>query len=417
MLESMLQRGQSSLQAPHGNLALCQQNEVNSTVRNDSTLICSPPASLSDYEHDHGSRFPLPPEHETLQYASKYFQNFNQAMPLFHLESFTETIKNWYRNPSQRNEATWASINVMIALSIHHTPDEKTAESDRVATRCIGNAQSVMDNLVYREEDLKGLQVILGLVIIFLGSPHPYPTSVLIATAVQLVHRLRLHLRTEHDETSSNTLAERRCLFWITYILDRDISSHTLEPYLLQEHDIDFDFDDTLASIPSFGALEFGAGIDFNYLLARIKLAQLQGKSYDLVHSVRASRFNPNQKQAATERLNQMLSEWYGSLPEQTNLRNFLQLDKRIQRHCISLHISYYQCLFIAHQTHARNGSWHQRLINFSDSIAHKEADIATNLETTQPILPLNWTRLLDASREFLSLSEVIGANDSALIW
>ncbi|KAK7415719.1 hypothetical protein QQX98_005632 [Neonectria punicea] len=370
--------------------------------------------TLQSLESTHTDEMPLPPRHEIEPLVANYFQGFNQAMPLFHHENFMKMVQDWYHFPSRRDQASWSAINVVIALSLRHTPSGKTNAGDSMASTCIRNAQSTMDSLVYRDQDLKGLQVLLGLALLFLGTAHPHPACVLVATAVKLAHRLKLHIKEESD-AHENT-RERNRLFWITYIVDRTISMHTVEPYLLQYHDMDIDVKG-VTGLDDVGFVflnDSSQRVDFFQL--RIELAIIQGKVYDLVYSVRASKLSSNQKQAATERLDRMLDQWYRSVPEYFTFGKAAELEARLRRHCISLHVAYYQCLFSSRRANASERPWVKRLIDYSDTLG-QESEPSKESQHASALLPSNWSNLVTAARSCLALSDLIDDNDSALRW
>ncbi|WAO84715.1 Fungal-trans domain-containing protein [Fusarium falciforme] len=371
--------------------------------------------ALQGFDSHEVEDFPLPPRHEIEPLISDYFKGFNQALPLFSQESFMEMFQEWYQRPNQRDQASWSAINVVIALSLRYAASEDTisrGDRDSMASTCLSNAQSTIESLVYRHQDLKGLQVLLGLVFLFRGTAHPHPTCVLTATAVKLVHRLRLHRKSDINPRNS---AERDRLFWIAYIIDRDISAHTTEPYLLQDHDIDVDVDGCTDSNDTAGYLFAGnEGLGINFLQLRIQLAHTQGKVYELVHSVQASRFFAGRRRGATDRLHRMLEEWYSKIPDHFTFGKAALLERVPRRHCISLHIAYYQCLFSAHRVHAPNMMWVQRLTDFSDGLERDDID---DSEAGPSLLPPYWPTLVEAARSFLALLDLIEVHDSALRW
>ncbi|KAJ4312872.1 hypothetical protein N0V84_009726 [Fusarium piperis] len=372
--------------------------------------------ALEASEPHEAEDFPLPPQHKIEPLISNYFKGFNQALPLFTQESFMKMLQEWYQLPNQRDQATWSAINVVIALSLRYaTSEDPIARGDRdsMASICLSNAQSTIESLVYRDQDLKGLQVLLGLVLLFQGTAHPHPTCVLTATAVKLVHRLRLHRKSNMDHGKS---AERDRLFWMAYMIDRDISAHTTEPYLLQDHDIDVDVDGCTDSNATAGYLfADNDRLCINFLQLRIQLAHTQGKVYDLVHSVQASRFFAGRRRGATDRLHRMLEEWYSKIPDHFTSGKAALLERSPRRHCISLHIAYYQCLFSAHRVHAPNMVWVQCLTDFSDGL--ERDDLEDDPEAGSSLLPLYWPTLVEAARSFLALLDLIEADDSALRW
>ncbi|KPM43826.1 hypothetical protein AK830_g2784 [Neonectria ditissima] len=376
----------------------------------DTPASLQPRKLLQLAESTEEEELPLPPRHEVDPLVDYYFEDFNQAMPIFHQEDFLAMVEDWYEIPSQRDQASWSAINVVIALSLRHNPS-RTKAGDEMASTCIRNAQSAMDSLVYRDQDMKGLQVLLGLALLFLGTAHPHPACVLLATAVKLAHRLKLHRKGQLD-APGNSLEQQR-LFWITYIIDRTISLHTTEPYLLRDVDMDIDIKE-IQNTDTLYIAECDEVFDFFHV--RVNLAFIQGKVYDHIYSVRASKLSTSQKQAATDRLDWMLNEWYKSVPECFTYKNAVKLDPSSQRHCISLHMAYYQCIFSSRRANAHDKPWVKQLIDFSDTISNK-GKVATDSHLASPLLPSNWPSLVEAARSCLALSDLIDDGDSALRW
>ncbi|KAM0344163.1 hypothetical protein ACHAPU_007885 [Fusarium lateritium] len=193
-------------------------------------------------------------------------------------------------------------------------------------------AQSAMDKVVYRDQDLLGLQIVLGITIFFMHTAHPHPACVLIATAVKLVYRLKLNLPPQTAEHRRHA-AERARLFWLTYTLDRDLSLRTSEPYLIQDHDIGIEVDKLgngagrgcVTILPDFSPDEpfdpyevkrkWDLAEKINVPKTRARLAFVQGKIYDNIYSFRAMAISASEKRRAVDDLERMLEEWYTSLP------------------------------------------------------------------------------------------------------
>lgn len=364
--------------------------------------------------------YPFPKWSNAEAFANIYFKHVNQTTQLFAAPTFMKMLDEFYDGPPEnRDQVTWSAINVVLALQFYLDPDKITAADARAAI-CIKRAQSVMDQLVYRTEDLLGLQVILGVAMFFMHTAHPHPACVLIATAVKLVHRLKLNVppqTTEHHQQS----AERARLFWLTYTMDRELSLRTSEPYLLQDHDIGIEIDDMSSSPgkgcvrippkvlrhslsdPSERSRQYKEAVEINIPMTRARLAVIQGKIYDQVYSVRASRMSPSEKQQALEGLDGMLDDWYSSLPP-----NF---KRSVQGFSISAHITYYQCLFSTRRATIHNTDWIKRLDDYASS--------KTRLNAAQRalLLPSNWLTLVKVARCCLTMLSKIPSRNTALRW
>lgn len=143
-----------------------------------------------------------------------------------------------------------------------------------------------MSSMVNSIQDLRGLQVLLGLVMLFARVPDSQPSLMLIAAALQLSHRLRLHESSHEWEMNSGASMEGRCIFGITYILDKDVNVRSSISYLHQDHDTPLETPDTFDEPSAAGVIHDHTGqLSFSFLAAHLHLARIQGRTYDWTHS------------------------------------------------------------------------------------------------------------------------------------
>lgn len=382
-----------------------------STVTSNWAGLASTMSPIENSDH-----FALPPIDQVSALVNKYFSDYNQAMPLFYQPQFMRMLDNWYRCPHERNEASWASINVVLALALQHAPSAATASEDQVSSECIRNAQSVLNHLVIRDEDLQGLQVVLALVILFLGTTRPQPSCVLIGTAVKLAHRLKLHLQDGLNDTNTDLAAQKERLLWIAYILDRDISMRTVEPYGLQDHDMEIDAISATLRGDSAGVLSLpdDPSRTANIFHLRIQLARIQGQMYDLTYSVRARKFSGHQQEAAIEKLTHLLESWRKTVPEGFRIEDLSTCaSDNILSQLLPLYLAYFLCLFTANRLQSRNSSWMERLVAFCDTIVHSDAIAFSSVsplsaKSNMKLLPTNWPSIVQAARSCLGLYQFV---------
>lgn len=395
-------------------------------------------SSSSDHEHPY---LHLPPLHTVFPIIKRYFATCNPALPIFHEATFYAMVLDWYSSESSistgRDPATWAVINATMALALRQTVDVggfndiRRQDDDRLAREYMANAQSVMDILVTRDEDFKGLQTILCLSLLFASSPAPKPACVLVATAVKLVHRLRAHTKEGKEGLDAATALHRDRLFWVTYVLDRDMAMKSLEPYIQQENE--YDVEPPGPSIP-----EDGVGVlispdgtqKINIFHYRVKLALIQGSLHDTVHSVRARSMCAKKAKAASERLGAALWEWRGSLPDvfqHNKLRSWAKEGGGVPRMLLQLHLTYMMCFFMSFRLHTRDPGWLRQLLEFSDQYAPgniqlheqgKDSDASfRGAAKITVMLPDHWKMFPDAAREALDLVRMVDDADTALVW
>lgn len=390
----------------------------------------------------------LPPIQVSFPIIKRYFETCNPGLPIFHEPTFYTMFIDWYRvaeessssSPQQqqqkqvRDPATWAVINATMALTLRQTAARNIAtreEEDRLARECMSNAQSVIDTLVTRDEDFKGLQTLLCLSLVFLSSATPKPACILIAMAVKLVHRLRAHTREGKEKMDAAAALQRDRLFWVTYVLDRDLSMRSIEPYMQQDSEHDVELPESGIPADGVGVL---TGLDgaqrFNLFHYRVQLALIQGALHDTVHSVRARRMPREGREAASGKLGLKLWEWRCSLPDgfrPENLKDWVKGTGSVPKVLLQLHLSYYLCFFMSFRLHVRDHGWMKKLMEFSTRYApggngrnEQGEDTGVSARVTDqdiPLLPAHWKDFVKAARLSLDLVHMIDDTETALIW
>lgn len=152
-----------------------------------------------------------------------YFDACNSVIPLFSEAHFMPLIARWYGKSPKRDRATWAAILVVIALGSRSLIPGSSDPEELVEREnyCMRNAQSVMSELVTRDEDLLGIQVLLALVMLFYNCSDLRPASILSSTAMRLVHRLQLQSSSSAQHFTAEEVQQRSRVFWNAYILDK----------------------------------------------------------------------------------------------------------------------------------------------------------------------------------------------------
>lgn len=182
------------------------------------------PINPSIYEGPGPDSLMLPPLEDILPVVDHYFYTFNTVIPLFHQPVFMKMLHTWYSQPQSRDRATWAAIQIVMALG-YRTPQLALGETQvkhiERADVCLRNAQTVVSELVTRDQDLLGVQILLGIVMLFQNSRDPKPASVIIGTAVRLAHRLQLHSSNAGELFPAVEADQRSRVFWIAYTLDK----------------------------------------------------------------------------------------------------------------------------------------------------------------------------------------------------
>lgn len=338
-------------------------------------------------------------------------------IPLFHEGRFMRRLLRWYDTPSERTPATYAAINVVLALSIWHDPTKKSEGEFELMHRSVHNTLSVLSNLVTRDQDLIGAQAILGLVMLFNAGPNPRPASTLIAVAFKLSHRLRLHTRSGNDGFDESMALERDRVFWIMYFLEREINLRLRDPYLQQDDDMDVAlpaFNDTNDRISIVLAPD---GVTWlNLLLCRVDLSRIQAQAYHSLYSVRAERFSRKERKAALADLDLTVHAWKDSIPVQFRPEMLSEAGFGSNvRFLVHLYFIYYHLFYVAHGIYAHNPEWIRRITTYSEKYSGRQSRIIES-PAQGDLLPSTWLEDIETARECMRLFKVVDRRDLALL-
>ncbi|RSM05394.1 hypothetical protein CDV31_009632 [Fusarium ambrosium] len=175
------------------------------------------------------SQLELPPLVEILPALDNFFNNYNRVIPLFDRASFMHMVIDFYSPSSKRTRVPWAAINIVLAIS-YRVIDDLSIDDPRLAQH-ISSVQSVTTELMAWSDDLLGLQVLLGMVILFQGTTNPQLAIVLIGSAIRLAQSMGLPSRNIDPNPPSDASLHRHRVFWIAYILDKDLCLRSKSPY------------------------------------------------------------------------------------------------------------------------------------------------------------------------------------------
>ncbi|KAF5596434.1 transcriptional activator Mut3p [Fusarium subglutinans] len=169
----------------------------------------------------------LPPLQEVTAVLERHFESYGRYMPLFDKGCFMKMTVDWYSETGTKELIPWAAINLVLAMT-YRIVDDVPIEEPKLA-QCMRTVQSVTTELMAWSGDILGLQIRLGMFILFQGTTNPQLAIVLIGSAIRPAQSMGLpSTRTSHDPDES---AQRHRVFWIAYILDKDLALRAKSPY------------------------------------------------------------------------------------------------------------------------------------------------------------------------------------------
>ncbi|CAM1507644.1 Fc.00g072850.m01.CDS01 [Cosmosporella sp. VM-42] len=282
-------------------------------------------ASESIILDDQSRQLELPPSRIVYPLVDTFLGTVNSVLPLYNDATLLETVRLWYGAPSQRTRIAWASINVVMVLA--QCCDQGLSEqSEDFVAESVGKAQSVLTDLIMGDLKLDSLQVILGLVLSFQCMPNMRPAAVLISTAFRLIHEMGIHRREGYEGVSDPEALQRRRVFWVAYILDRDISMRTRQPPVHQDANIDLDLPPLRSSMDEAGFIDAGGGCThFSFFRSRAQLAQIQGQVYECLFSVQGRLRPLAEASLEVARLRGLLAQWRTQIPATLSAEALIQ--------------------------------------------------------------------------------------------
>lgn len=359
----------------------------------------------------------LPPVELVLPIIQIYLQDFNSVLPLFHADTLLRLVHDCYSvGPLQRDPVVWAAINVVLALARRHN---FVASHDVPSSAvCLSRAESVLSRVVLGDTQLLNIQVLVGMVMLLQASQDLKPALVLIATTIRLAHAIGLHDRTYSAHLGSLHARQRACVFWLAYILDKDLSMRSKQPSIQIDDDINLD-------LPSLTALQCNEDmsrinntddstgvitaadetVKMNYLTARIHLAAVEGGVYDYIYSTRSRKRSSEERSRALQSVACALEQWKASIPSEFNASaGSRRVAPSMLRFLGALHSTSLACTTLINQAHAWDVEWIASIRRYGR-------------QGIEPLLPPKWEVLVGEARDLLVLFRALGEIDRWDFW
>ena len=355
----------------------------------------------------------MPTLQATLSIVQNYLATYNSLLPLFDSKTVLQIIRSWYQIRESRNAVNSALLNVVLALAQHTSAPGHFADGNN-ASMYLSNAQAFLTEVITHDIELINVQVILGLAILFGTADDLTPALTLVATGLRLAQKLGLHNSRGSEHLDPSLALQRSRVFWVAYILDRDISLRAgLAPIQL---DTDIDLD-----LPPYGVendrhLQFvpTSNSKWDFFRARVDLASIQGKVYDCVYSASARKYSREQKAESIASIFRLLDVWTSQIPCEFQEAALLQGDVAgLSQYLCVLYSIRLSCRtlvsFASYQDSFHYSRWLGHLQRYGDKVA-------TGQLISYAPLPFGWQTLVAESREFLILFEKFGSKDPLFI-
>lgn len=166
-------------------------------------------------------------------------------------------VEKQYGDEPYEGSGWWASLNVALAIAhrLRVMSNLVPKEEDDKAWGYLKNAMGVLPELTLRNTDLLSVQALLGMAAFLQGTPNPQPSFFLVAAAIRLSHSIGLHKRGSGFNLNPIEIEQRSRVFWIGYMLDKDICLRSGRPPAQDDDDMNVELptadpDDNIGNIP-----------------------------------------------------------------------------------------------------------------------------------------------------------------------
>ncbi|KAL8718125.1 MAG: hypothetical protein Q9225_004700 [Loekoesia sp. 1 TL-2023] len=387
------------------------QDMISKAAADDTKWVYWRPEIFSDM-FARRTFMPLPPKHEALSLCKDFFDNFNLMFPLFHEPTFMHLVHKQYSRQPFEGSGWWASFNVTLAIAhrIRVMSNLVPQEEDNKAWMYLKNAMGVLTELTMRNLDLLSVQALLGMAMFLLGTPNPQPSFFLIAAAIRLANSIGLHKRGSGFNLNPVEIEQRKRVFWIGYLLDKDICLRSGRPPAQDDDDMNVDLPsedpiDNIGNIP----LADGKG-KINLFRLMCTFAVIESKVYKQLYSTKASRQSDGALLNTIGELDRELEEWKDSMPVDIRPEHEIKAaHPPLVLHIVVLHFAYYNCLTTIHRMSVHHGYWTSRLSNYAIQ--------GLNARPLNPRVFSSALLCVQAARASIHLIRYIPQGDYSCVW
>ncbi|KAF2249243.1 hypothetical protein BU26DRAFT_564900 [Trematosphaeria pertusa] len=354
----------------------------------------------------------LPPKSEALSLLKDYFENFNCMFPLFHEPTFMHLVDKHYSKDPYEGSGWWASLNVALAFAhrLRVMSNLVPQEEDEKAWQYLKNAMSVQVELTMRNTDLLSVQALLGIGLFLLGTPNPQPTYFFVGAAIRLSHSIGLHKKGSGFNLNASEVEQRKRVFWIAYMLDRDICLRSGRPPIQDDDDMNVELPsedppDNIGNIP----LSDGKG-KMNLFRLMCTFSVIQSHVYRRLYSTKASKQTDGELLNTIGELDKELETWKDGIPLEFRPEHDIKASHTpLILQVAVLHLGYYNCLTTIHRMSVHHGYWTSRLSNFAIQ--------GLNARPLNPRVFMSAQLCVQAARASIHLLKYIPKGDPSCVW
>ncbi|KAI1095726.1 fungal-specific transcription factor domain-containing protein [Rostrohypoxylon terebratum] len=356
----------------------------------------------------------LPPYHDVVPIVESYIANFNSIFPLFHPETLLQDVRSWYRDPHLRDPIPWAMINVVLALGLRTSRPGEITPIGSIEIY-LNNAQSVLTQVIMCETTLMNIQILLGIVILFWTADDLRPALVLITTALRLSHQLGFHSRKFSGQLDQVAVLQQNRVFWIAYILDRDISLNCKLAPIQLDSEIELDLPPIETTDDHTGFVFAPDGREkLNFFRARVELAMIQGKVYECAYSASAQKFASKERSQKARQIFGMLDDWTSKISPVFSASTLRQASApALSRYFCILYSARLSCRTLISYASAWD-SFHYSI--WMGNVQDYGKKVVEGQAASEIPIPQKWQELVSECREYMRLYATVVPSDDFFV-
>ncbi|KAF3937080.1 hypothetical protein ABW19_dt0206857 [Dactylella cylindrospora] len=356
---------------------------------------------------------PLPPKAEAATYVNDFFRSLNILFPLFHQQTFESLLEQQYSNDPPKGTGWYAAFNMVMAIGCRlRSANLNSFSHDDNARgwKYFQNAICVYPSLTIQNTDILSIQALLAMPLFLQGTSNPQPLYTIIASAVRVAFSIGLHRPAYAFGFAREEAEQRKRIFWIAYMIDKDISLRSGRPSSINDDDINVDLPEEDA-FDGLGMIELTGGRGkVNLFRRNCTFAKLQSKVYMQLYSAKAAKQSDGELLNTIGNLDRELEEWRDSIPLEFRPEHEIApiyMDKALP--LVIMHFGYFNCLATIHRMSIAHSYWTNRL-----------AQYAVSGLSTRPLNPRVFSSAalsVSAARSSIHLLKYVNQNDSNCVW
>lgn len=317
-----------------------------------------------------------------------------------------------YTNDPYESSSWWACMNIALAIAYRLRVMSQVVpqEDDQKAWLHLKNALAVLTELLMANADLLAVQALVGCALFMSGTANPQPSFFMISAAIRLSHSIGLHKKGSSFNLNPIEAEQRKRVFWIAYMLDKDTCLRSGRPPAQDDEDMNVELPsedppDNVGNIP----LADGKG-KINLFRLMCEFAIISSRVYNRLYSVTASRQKDGELLNTIGELDKELEDWKDKIPIDFRPEHEIKVSHTpLLLHIVVMHFSYYNCLATIHRMSVHHGYWTSRLSDYAVS--------GLNARPLNPRVFSSAALCVQAARASIHLIKYIPQGDFACVW